>query len=106
MKTDRQLRGMIFFLLFITIVFGVYTSHKANAEIIPNDTTTIPTSGSAGGKKEMNLPETIGEEIPAPNNKSNNQATRGTSSLPEQDRTCATVEGHLRCAPKIIEEPR
>lgn len=105
MKTEKKLSGTIFFLLFITIVFGVYTTQIAQAENIPNDLTTIPTSGSVGGgEKEMKLPETIGEEIPAPNNKV--PATRGTSSLPEGDKTCATVDGELRCAPKVIQEPK
>lgn len=104
MKTDKQLRGTIFFLLFITIVFGIYTTKTAMAENIPGDV-TVPTAGSVGGQKEMKLPETIGEEIPAPNNQVP-AATRGTSSLPEDDKTCATVEGNLRCAPRIIDEPR
>jgi hypothetical protein len=106
MKTDNQFRGTIFFLLFITIVFGIYTTQTAIADNIPSDPTTAPTSGAIGGQKDMKLPETIGEEIPAPNKAQQGQATRGTSSIPEEDRNCATVEGHLRCAPRIIDEPR
>ncbi len=105
MKADKELKEAIWILLIMTILFGLYTTQIASADIIPSDRTTIPTSGAAGGEEQLNLPVTIGEELPKDKN-TKAIPNRGTSSIPDQERVCATVEGELRCAPKIIEEPK
>ncbi|MFY7994219.1 MAG: hypothetical protein ACOVP4_13060 [Bacteriovoracaceae bacterium] len=103
MKTGRRLSNATFILLFITIIFGIYSTQIVMAEQLPIDS-TIPRN-TPGLIREMRLPETIGEEIPAPKNTA--PLNRGTSSIPEgKQPDCATVNDDLRCAPRVFEEPR